>query len=93
MPLHAEKDLGRSVWPYRTMWLAGGGIKGGLADGQTDEFGYYPVENRFNIRDLQATILRVLGFDPHAFHFAYRGLDQRLIGPTDEGKVLKEILS
>jgi hypothetical protein len=74
------------------MWMAGGGIKGGIAYGKTDEFGYYPVENPVGIRDLQATILHLLGLDPYRFHYSYQGLDQRLIGPTQEGKVLKEIL-
>ena len=86
--------IGRDHHPYAfTMWLGGGGIKGGLSYGQTDEFGYYPVENPVGIRDLQATILHVLGLDPHAFHYTYQGLDQRLIGPTDEGRVLTEILA
>ena len=86
--------IGRDRHPYAfTMWLGGGGIKGGLSYGQTDEFGYYPVENPVGIRDLQATILHVLGLDPHAFHYTYQGLDQRLIGPTDEGRVLTEILA
>jgi hypothetical protein len=73
--------------------MAGGGIKGGLAHGQTDEFGYYPVENPVGIRDMQATILQVLGLDPYRFNFAYQGLNNRLIGPTEEGRVLKDILT
>ena len=86
--------VGRDHHPYAyTMWLAGGGIRGGLAYGKTDEFGYYPVENPVSIRDLQATILHVLGLDPDRFHYTYQGLDQRLIGPTDEGRVLKDILA
>ena len=86
--------IGRDHHPYAfTMWLGGGGIKGGLSYGQTDEFGYYPVENPVGIRDLQATILHVLGLDPHAFHYTSQGLAQRLIGPTDEGRVLTEILA
>jgi hypothetical protein len=85
--------VGRDHHPYAyTMWMAGGGIKGGIAYGKTDEFGYYPVENPVGIRDLQATILHLLGLDPYRFHYSYQGLDQRLIGPTQEGKVLKEIL-
>jgi hypothetical protein len=76
-----------------TMWLAGGGIKVGLAYGQTDEFGYFPVEHPVSIRDLQATIQHLLGLDPYRFSYAYQGLNQRLIGPTDEGKVLKDILA
>ena len=76
-----------------TMWLAGGGVKGGLAYGQTDEFGYFPIENPVSIRDLQATIQHVLGLDPYRFSHAYQGLDNRLIGPTNEGKVLTGILA
>ncbi|MBE2284881.1 MAG: DUF1501 domain-containing protein [Prosthecobacter sp.] len=86
--------VGRDHHPYAyTMWMAGGGIKGGVALGQTDEFGYYPVENPVGIRDLQATILHQLGLDPYRFHFSYQGLDNRLIGPTNEGKVLKALLA
>lgn len=86
--------VGRDHHPYAyTMWLAGGGIKSGLSYGATDDFGYYPVENPVSIRDLQATILHTLGLDPHRFNYAYQGLDNRLIGPTDEGKVLKAILA
>jgi hypothetical protein len=88
-----EGFIGRDHHPHAfTMWLAGGGFRGGLAYGQTDEFGYYPVENPVSIHDLQATILHALGLDPHRFHFSYQGLDQRLIGPTDEGRVLSDLL-
>jgi hypothetical protein len=75
-----------------TMWLAGGGVKGGLAFGATDEFGYYPVENPVSIRDLQATIQHILGLDPYRFSYPWQGLNNRLIGPSGEGRVLKEIL-
>ncbi len=86
--------VGRDHHPHAfTMWLAGGGIKGGLAYGQTDEFGYYPVENPVGIRDLQATIQQVLGLDPYRFSYLYQGLENRLIGPSDEGKVIKSILA
>lgn len=85
--------IGRDHHPFAyTMWMAGGGVKEGLAYGQTDEFGYYPVENPVSIRDLQATILHLLGLDPFRFHFAYQGLNNRLIGPTDEAHVLTGIL-
>ena len=75
------------------MWLAGGGIKGGLAYGSTDEFGYNPVDNPVSIRDLQATIQHILGLDPYRFSYPYQGLNNRLIGPSDEGQVLKAILA
>lgn len=89
-----EGFIGRDHHPDAfTMWMAGGGFQGGLAYGKTDEFGYYPVDNPVSIRDLQATILHVLGLDPHRFHFPYQGLDQRLIGPTDEGRVIGDLLA
>lgn len=75
------------------IWLAGGGVKGGLAYGATDEFGYYPVENPVSVRDLQATIQFILGLDPYKFSYPYQGLNNRLIGPSDEGQVLKGILA
>jgi hypothetical protein len=85
--------IGRDHHPYAfTVWLAGGGTKGGVSYGKTDEFGYYPIENPVSIRDLQATILHLLGLDPYRFHYTYQGLDNRLIGPTSEGQVLKNIL-
>ncbi len=76
-----------------TMWLAGGGIKGGLSWGRTDDFGYEAIENPTSVRDLQATILYALGLDPHRFSYLYQGLENRLIGPTEEGRVLHDILA
>jgi len=84
--------MGRDHHPYAfTMWMAGGGIKP-MAYGSTDDIGYYIGENAVSIRDLQATILHQLGIDPHRFSFAFQGLNQRLIGPTEDGKVVKNIL-
>jgi hypothetical protein len=76
-----------------TMWMAGGGIKAGLSYGRTDEFGYFPVENPVSIRDIQATIEYLVGLDPHRFSYPYQGLNNRLIGPTDEGRVLRDIIA
>ena len=85
--------IGRDHHPDAfTMWMAGGGIKPGVL-GATDEIGYYIAEDPVGIRDLQATILQQLGLDPHRFSFAYQGLNHRLIGPTDEGKVIRKILA
>ena len=85
--------IGRDHHPHAfTMWMAGGGIKPGIY-GETDEIGYYVGENPVSVRDLQATILHQLGIDPHRFSYPYQGLDHRLIGPTDEGKVLKDLLA
>lgn len=98
MQNNKNKDLkkgfiGRDHHPEAfTMWMAGGGIKPGV-HGATDEIGYYIAEQPVGIRDLQATILNQLGIDPHKFSFSYQGLHQRLIGPTDEGKVIREIIA
>jgi hypothetical protein len=74
-----------------TMWLAGGGIKGGHIHGATDEFGFQAVENKVHVHDLHATILRLLGFDHETFTYRYAGRDFRL---TDvHGKVINEILA
>ena len=88
------KFVGRDHHPFAfTMWMAGGGIQGGLNFGATDELGYYPTENPFSVRDLQATILHLLGLDPYKFGVLRSGLNSRLIGPTDEGKVRSEIIA
>ena len=86
--------MGRDHHPYAfTMCMAGGGVKRGLNFGQTDDIGYYPAENPVTVRDLQATILHLLGLDPYRLSYPFQGLNQRLIGPTDDGKVLKAILA
>jgi hypothetical protein len=63
-----------------TMWLAGGGIKGGVSVGATDELGSAAVKDRFHVRNLHATILHQMGLDPNALSYFYGGLDQRLVG-------------
>ena len=84
---------GRDHHPHAfTMWMAGAGVKPG-AYGSTDDIGYYIAEDKVGIRDLQSTILHQLGLDPHRFSFPYQGLDQRLIGPTNDGKVISDILT
>jgi hypothetical protein len=86
--------LGRDHHPNCfTIWMAGGGIKPGLVRGETDEFGYNVVQDKVTIRDLQATILHQMGIDAHRFSYPYLGLNQRLIGPTEEAQLVKEILS
>ncbi len=89
-----SKYLGRDHHPHCfTIWLAGGGIKGGVTHGATDELGYFITEGKTTIHDLQATILHLLGLDPWKHAHRFQGLDQRLIGPTGEAVVRKEILS
>ena len=86
--------LGRDHHPHCfTIWMAGGGIRAGHVHGATDEFGYQIVEDKMTVRDLQTTILHQLGLDAHAFSFPYQGLDQKLIGVTGEGQVVKGILT
>jgi hypothetical protein len=74
-----------------SVWLAGGGIKGGMAYGNTDEFGYRAVENPVHIHDLHATMLHLLGFDYERLTYRHAGRDFRL---TDvHGRVVREILA
>ncbi|MFT5190751.1 MAG: hypothetical protein ACI9DF_003553 [Verrucomicrobiales bacterium] len=63
-----------------TMWMAGGGIKGGISVGETDELGGAAVRDRFHVKNLHATILNQLGLDPNNLSFFYGGLDQKLVG-------------
>jgi hypothetical protein len=85
---NGSKYLGRDHHPHCfCLWMAGGGIKRGYVHGETDEFGYRIVRDKVTIRDLQATILHAMGLDPYRLSFKYQGLNQRLIGPTDEGQV------
>ncbi len=76
-----------------TMWMADGGIKGGVNHGATDDIGYYDNRDPVTPRDVQATLLHLLGLDPYAFHYPYQGIRQRLIGPTDEGRIVSELLA
>jgi uncharacterized protein (DUF1501 family) len=87
----AQKGDGRDHHPYGfTMWLAGGGVRGGLVHGATDEFGWYAVENKVHIHDLHATILHLMGLDHEMLTYRYGGRDYRL---TDvHGHVVREIL-
>jgi hypothetical protein len=75
-----------------TMWLAGGGIKGGTVYGQTDDFSYNIVENPVHVRDLHATILHLLGIDHRRFTFQWQGVDMRLTGVDAEAAPVKDIL-
>lgn len=63
-----------------TMWMAGGGIKGGVSVGATDELGAAAVEDSMHVRRLHATILHQLGFDPNRLSYFFNGLDQKLVG-------------
>ena len=74
-----------------TMWMAGGGAKGGTVYGATDEFGHKAGENKVHMHDLHATLLHLLGLDHEQLTYRYAGRDFRL---TDvHGRVVKEIMS
>src|SRR4051812_33497356 len=87
----AQGGDGRDHNPHGfTMWMAGAGVKPGLAYGATDDYGYYAQEDKVHIHDLHATILHLLGLDHEKLTYKYAGRDFRL---TDvEGRVVKEIL-
>ncbi len=89
-----SKFLGRDHHPHAfSIWMAGGGVKPGLVFGATDDFGYHITQDKVTVRDLQATIMHLMGFDPYHFAYRYQGLNQRLIGPTNEGQIVKGILA
>jgi hypothetical protein len=91
---NGSKFLGRDHHPHCfCLWMAGGGIKPGIVHGETDELGYKIVDGKVSIRDLQATILHLMGMDPYRFSFKYQGLHQRLIGPTEEAVVRRELFA
>lgn len=76
-----EKGTGRDHNAYGfTMWMAGGGVKGGISVGQTDELGAAAVADPFHVKNLHATILNQMGVDPNRLTYFYGGLDQKLVG-------------
>ncbi len=89
-----SKFLGRDHHPHCfTIWMAGGGVKPGIVFGETDDFSYYVTRDEMPVFDLQATILHLLGLDPHKLAYRYQGLNQRLIGPTEKPRVRHELLA
>lgn len=93
MPM-SESGKGRdhNPWGY-TIWMAGGGIKKGISHGTTDAIGLRAAENKVHIRNFHATLLHLLGIDHEALSFFHNGLDERLIGPTDDVEIVEDILS
>ena len=86
-----ETDYGRDHHPRCfTIWMAGGGIKGGQVYGETDEMSYNIVKDPVHIRDLHATMLHALGLEHERLSFKFQGLDQRLTG-VDPAKVVKQL--
>ena len=88
-----DKNYGRDHHPRNfCMWMAGGGVKGGVSYGETDDFSYNVVENPVHVNDFNATILHLLGIDHERFSFKFQGLDQRLTG-VEPQRVVHEILA
>ena len=88
----AQDSDGREHHPWGfTMWLAGGGVKGGHVHGATDDFGWYSIQDKVHVHDLHATILHLMGIDHEELTYRYSGRDYRL---TDvHGRVVREILT
>jgi len=88
----SKTNYGRDHHPRCfTMWMAGGGSKGGTIYGETDDFSYNIVKDPCHIHDFHATVLHLLGIDHERFTFKYQGLDQRLTG-VEPAHVIKELV-
>jgi uncharacterized protein (DUF1501 family) len=74
-----------------SIWMAGGGVKGGMTFGATDDFGFQAVDKKVHVHDLQATMMHLLGFDHERLTYRHAGRDYRL---TDiHGHVVKDLLA
>src|SRR5262249_18152828 len=88
----SQGGKGRDHNPYGfTMWMAGGGVKGGQAIGATDDFGVAAVKNRISVNDFHATILHLLGLDHEKLTFRHNGRDERL--PDVAGRLVEEVVA
>lgn len=88
-----KENYGRDHHPRNfCMWLAGGGIRGGVVHGETDDFSYSPVADPVHINQINATILDCLGIDHERFTFKFQGLEQRLTG-VEPAPVIRSILA
>jgi len=90
-PVQQGTSTGRDHSPYGySIWLAGGGVKGGVVYGATDEYGFHAIENKVSVHDLHATMLHLLGVDHTRLTYRFGGRDMRL---TDiYGEVVNDIL-
>jgi uncharacterized protein (DUF1501 family) len=89
----SKENYGRDHHPRCfTMWMAGGGVKGGTIYGETDDFSYNIVKDPVHVRDFHATIMHLLGIDHERFTFRAQGLDFKLTG-VDPAKVVKAVLA
>lgn len=90
----SEGSDGRDHSPYGySVWMAGGGIRGGTVHGATDDFGFRATENPVRVRDLHATILHLLGLQHDKLTFYFQGLQQRLTQIDGDSRVIQEILA
>ena len=74
-----------------TSWMAGGGLKGGVSVGSTDELGNFAVDDRLHVKNLHATVLHQMGLDPNKLTYFYGGLDQKLVG-VEGADPIKQII-
>ncbi|MEM0926407.1 MAG: DUF1501 domain-containing protein [Planctomycetota bacterium] len=89
----SRENYGRDHHPRCfTMWMAGGGAKGGAIYGETDEFSYNIVKDPIHIRDFHATVLHLLGFDHERFTYKFQGLDQKLTG-VEPAHIIPELIA
>lgn len=90
----SEGSDGRDHSPYGySVWMAGGGIRGGTVYGATDDFGFRATENPVQVRDLHATILHLLGLQHDKLTYYFQGLQQRLTQIDGDSRVIREILA
>jgi uncharacterized protein (DUF1501 family) len=90
---YTQGSNGRDHHPRSySLWLAGGGIKGGMSYGATDDYGYNIAENVVHVRDLHATMLHCLGIDHTRFTFKHQGLDAKLTGVVP-ARIVKDLLA
>jgi hypothetical protein len=89
----SRRNYGRDHHPRCfTMWMAGGGFRGGTIYGETDDFSYNIVRDPVHIRDFHATVLNQLGYDHERLSFRYQGLDQRLTGVVP-ARIIQDLLT
>lgn len=87
-----KENYGRDHHPKNfCMWMAGGGIKGGISYGETDDFSYNVVDKPAHVNDLNATVLDCLGIDHERFTYKFQGLEQHLTG-VESPHVIRDLL-
>lgn len=90
----AQGNDGRDHHPFAfSMWMAGGGSRGGYTHGKSDDLGWNVVEDPIHVHDFQATMLRLFGLDDKKLSVRFKGLDQRLTGVGESGHVIEELMA